>query len=390
MAQAASIPSRSKRRWLWLWLQDRRRNRSGGEEQVSLLNGLVQFYKPLAGATFLKSLGEGEAVPSNPFNGIVTPYAEAYAGTYALGDSIRYDVLPYRQGAQRVYAGVAIVYSLSMDYDEGGFVWPGWTASPGWVSGFSVLRYVNGTYAGYIDVAMVSMQSGWTDDSWGWSAAEAMPCSYSNPPKTAKVMWNARTWTEAPTVMPTVASPFGGVALNSSVGDRLVRGLSDDLRRSLDGTFAFWFCPVAETEGSVGSIRGVYSGSYFGNYSCYPPNLTFGDNGEIVVPNHVDGDWYLAVMRHDTLTASHSVDLLRERDGASFSASVADLTYIAALDAEADYLVEGLWALASVGDSGHWPFPGYGYFDLIGIWNRALTNDEVLALFNNGLGWQPG
>lgn len=353
------------------------------------MSGLLQFYVPQAGVNFLKSWNETEGVPNNPLDGIGMPYSVGWSGSYALGDSIRYDVFPYRQVAQRIYAGAVVVYSVTVEAENAAMQWPAWSSYPGWVSGFIVLRYVNGAYAGYLDQSSMTMFAGWTDDAWGWSGPEAMPCSFANPPVTVKVLWNQPDWTEGPLELDTVLSPFGGLAFSSMNGDKLVRVLSDDLRRSLDGTFAFWFCPAAESSGALGAIRGVYSGSYFGNYSCSPPALDFGNSGEIGVLNHQDGDWYLAVVRHDTLTASHTLDLLRERDNARFSASVADLTYIAGLDSESDYLNEGLWALAAVGDSGHWGIHGYAYFDRIGIWNRALTEEEVLDLFNSGLAWQP-
>jgi hypothetical protein len=55
-----------------------------------------------------------------------------------------------------------------------------------------------------------------------------------------------------------------------------------------------------------------------------------------------------------------------------------------------DYFQEGIWGVLAFGSSFHWGFQGYGYYDRMGMWDRALSDEEVLDLFNNGLGWQPG
>ena len=180
--------------------------------------------------------------------------------------------------------------------------------------------------------------------------------------------------------MATVLSPFGGVALDSTLGDKLVRAVSDDLRRSLDGTWAFWVCPADGTNGGLSHMRGVNSGSYFLDYSCSAPNLAIGLGGEVSITDHVDGDWYLAVVRNDTLTWSYTIDVFRARDSGRFAASVFDTSGYAALSGEMDYAWEGLWALLALGSSGHWGFQGYGYFDLFGIWDRALGEEEVLEV----------
>jgi hypothetical protein len=182
---------------------------------------------------------------------------------------------------------------------------------------------------------------------------------------------------------------FGGAAFDSTLGDKLFRVMSDDLRRSLDGTLAHWVSPADASGGVLSTIRGGSEGKFFGSYNCVGSDFDFGDGTEIQITDHEFGDWYLVVMRNDTLTESFLIDLFRERDGARFSAPVASLAPYSAISPADDYYSEGLWSLLGVGDSGHWAVHGYGYFDRIGVWNRALDEGEVLALFNNGLGWLP-
>jgi hypothetical protein len=200
-------------------------------------------------------------------------------------------------------------------------------------------------------------------------------------------MWN-RTDYNKPSAMLTVSSPLGGVAFDSSFGDRLTRNWSEDLRRDLDGTMAFWFCPLAEASGVVSSLRGVYNYSVLGNYSCWQPDFNYGDNNEVSIGDHVDGDWYLVVLRSDTLLGVYKVDLVRLRDEAQFSGS--SPLAGTALSGASDYLNEGMLATLVLGSSWHWNVPGFGFYDRLGMWNRVLTDDEILDLFNNGLGWQPG
>jgi hypothetical protein len=352
----------------------------------------MQFYTPEANATFLKSWGESEAVPSNPFNGISAPFAVAYVGTYALGDSVYYQVLPYRQGAERVYAGAMLAYSLTMEEDEGGFQWPAWSASPGWASGFSVLRHVNGSYAGFIDVPVGGMVAGWMDDAWGWSGPESLPCSYSSPPKTAKVLWNVLDASTPPVAMTTVSGVGGGLALDSTLGDKLVRLMSHDLRAQPEGTFAFWFCPTDNNGwGVIATLRGVYDVNYLGDYSFDGTSLFVGDlytaTGGATATGHQVGDWYLVVLRRDAVAALSKVDLVRQRDGVQFSAAVP--LFGKHLEAGDDYISEGIQGVACFGGSYHWGTPSYGYYDRMGVWNRSISDEEVEELFNVGLGWAP-
>ena len=182
------------RRWLWLWLQERRRGRTDGEPAAPpdpLLEGLRQFYKPQAGASFVKSWDETAAVPNNPFGGMGTPYGLSSTGPYTVGDNVRYDVFPYGESlGQRIYAGAAILFAVTVEDANSVIDWPAWSQSPGWVTGYSVLRYVNGPYTDYRDVAAATMFAGWQDAGTGWSAPGALPRTFANPPVTAKVMWN--------------------------------------------------------------------------------------------------------------------------------------------------------------------------------------------------------
>jgi len=68
-------------------------------------------------------------------------------------------------------------------------------------------------------------------------------------------------------------------------------------------------------------LRGIYDWTFLGNYNCLSPGFNFGDNDEISIGDHVDGDWYLIVLRSDTLLDEYKVDLVRLRDEAQFAGS---------------------------------------------------------------------
>jgi hypothetical protein len=230
------------------------------------------------------------------------------------------------------------------------------------------------------------MTAGWTDNGTGWSAPNTLPGGFSHPPTVANVLWNRLAYGK-PVTMPTMMSPLGGAAFDSTFGDKLTRNWSEDLRRSVDATLAYWVCPLAESSGVLASVRGVSTYTFLGNYNCAPPDLSVGDFGEVSLADHQAEDWYLVVLRSDTLESLYKVDLVRLRDGAQFSgASALSGT---ALSAGSDYLNEGLQATLAFGSSWHWGVQGYGFYDRMGVWNRVLTDEEIMDLFNSGLGWQP-
>lgn len=379
-------PSRRFHGWLAGWLQDRRRARA----VVSippLQVGLLQFYQPYVGATALRSWVEAENPPANLLAGLVSPVQSAAAGPYVSGNFVWYQVHPYREVAGvRTYPGLSLDQSLSISLATAAVSWGAWSATPTWATGCVVVRWLNwGTYT-YRDLSLAAMTAGWTDDGTGWSAPNTLPGGFSNPPTVANVLWNRLSYAK-PTAMPTVLSPLGGAAFDSTFGDRLTRNWSEDLRRSVDATMAYWVCPQSEAGGVMSSLRGVYELSFPGNYWCAPPDFTLGDDDEVMISDHVDGDWYLMVHRTDPLEDLYKMDLVRLRDSAQFSAS-RELPYTA-LTGASHYLNEGLLATLVFGSSWHWGVQGYGYYDRMALWSRALTDDEVLELFNSGLGWQP-
>ena len=82
------------------------------------------------------------------------------------------------------------------------------------------------------------------------------------------------------------------------------------------------------------------------------------------------------------------MDLVRLRDEAQFSGS--SVLAGTALSGSDNYLNEGMLATLVLGSSWHWNVAGFGFYDRLAMWNRVLTNDEILDLVNSGLGWQPG
>jgi len=395
MRKHPTIASRGKRwsasrrfhGWLATWLQDRRRSRAFSPVESNLLTGLVQFYQPQASATHLRSWDEDASVPSDPFLGFTGLVLDAISGSYLAGDYVQYQVFPFgtRDGA-RLYAGVAWMTEIWCSDDNDAVYWEAWFANPTWVTGYAVLRYVNGSLAGHRIVTAAAMFAGWTDDNDGW--VEGLPCGYYDPPNTAKVVWNITSLFSSPPAITTAPSLFGGVAFDSTYGDRLVRVMSDDLRRAPDATLAYWVSPTVETGYNVlHSVRGSATGSFGGNYSVGTEFSVAGVAGSAIATGHVEGDWYLLVMRNDSLGGDHHIDLIRERDGAHFTHSES-LTATPLSDAD-DFLLEGVWGVLVFANSWHYEVPGYALYDRMGIWDRALTNEEVLDLFNNGLGWTP-
>jgi len=350
--------------------------------------GLVQFYQPVAGATTLRSWNESEDPAVNLLAGLVSPAQSAAAGPYVSGNYVWYQVHPYREvSGVRTYPGLSLDLGFPISLPAASVTWPAWTATPEWATGCVVVRWYNWGVYDYRDLSLAAMTAGWTDNGTGWSAPNTLPGGFSNPPAVASVLWN-RLGYGKPTTMPTVSSPLGGVAFDSTLGDILARSWSEDLRRDLDGTMAYWVCPMSYSDGVLSSVRGVYEWTFLGYYDCSPPNLAIGDFGELSLADHEDEDWYLVVLRSDTLADEYKVDLVRLRDAARFAGSTT--LSGTALGAGSHYLNEGMQATLVFGSSWHWGVPGYGFYDRMGIWDRVLTEEEILDLFNSGLGWQPG
>jgi len=388
-----TLPRIDRRGWLAWWLQGRRRSRIATPSPESdLLSGLVHFYLLEDGTTHVRSWGETATVPEDPFDGIGALSLDTNGGDYSAGQFVQYYVLPFGvQDGGRLYSGAARQLGITVGNDDDGVLWPTWSASPDWVTGYCVLRLVSGAYAGYRDVTAATMFGGWTDANTGWTDASELPCDFNHPPRTAKVIWNNLNLLVSPPTFPTVASPFGGRAFDSNLGDALARVMSDDLRRSVDGTLAYWVCPN-ENIGVLHAVRGTFAETFGTGYAGVS-GTDFGVNNgngspySVTATAHVAGDWYLLVQRNDFLSDSFKMDLLRERDGAHFSIA-ADYQALP-LNSGDDYWQNGIFGVLVFGSSWHWGVPGYGYYDRMGVWNRALTNDEILDLFNNGLGWQP-
>ena len=214
-----------------------------------------------------------------------------------------------------------------------------------------------------------------------------MPFDFAHPPKTAKVMWSLfqEKYLEG---MPTVPSPLGGRAFDSTAGSQMVRHLSDDARRLSDSTIAFWFCPENHSNGIAWTVRGVSGPNCSGTYSCNVPFLDFQGDAPMTFGDHTDGDWYLIVERADFLEQKSKLTAMR-MGGEVVLASVADLQSYPLTEGD-DYFTEGIQGLICLGSSFHWSVQGYGYFDRLGLWDRCLSEEEIVDLFNLGLGWTPG
>ena len=333
-------------------------------------------------------------MPASPYHGLVAPTEAPGSGSYAAGVTVMLQLHAFREvNGQRVYAGVAYQRDVAIGSNGSGVEWPAWSASPSWVTGYALLRFEDYIYTGHRMVTLATMQAGWLDTGSGWSGG--LPVDFNNPPVTVKAVWNATDEYGLPQVVSVVASPLGGWAFDATLGDHLGRAMSDDLRRCPDVTMAYWVCPADGTSGVLSALRGIFGVSLSGNYSCVEPDLSFGDTTPVEVADHQDGDWYLLVIRRDDLADEYKKDLVRLRDRAQFSTETTLAGEgSAVLTGSDDYFQEGIWGVVAFGSSFHWvgagPVQGYGYFDRMALWDRALSDEEVLDLFNNGLGWQPG
>ncbi len=374
-----------KLQWLALEMQERRRKRASRSSSLLMVD-LVQFYKPVGG-TFVRSWNETESVPANPFAGITSLVLEAGSSTYQQTDVVRYTLFPYRTAGQRIYSGAALVVDVDVEATGMQVRWPAWTGSPTWVTGFSVTREVNGSYSGFRDISLVVMVAGWVDAGGGWSPSSALPCTFAAPPITAKVLWNTQSRFYAPSAMQTVSSPLGGLAYDSAGQKFLSRLMSQDLRRDMEGTLAFWMCPAPGGAGGPAGLRGKNKVGHVSFYESAGTELYFGFNYEITITPAEPDDWYLVVLRNDKINARYRMDLIRLRDGAHFGANAFEMFGFGDLTESLDFLEEGIWAAlwcAGVDD----PSADVA-LDRIGVWTRSITDDEVESLFNCGLGWQP-
>jgi hypothetical protein len=235
-------------------------------------------------------------------------------------------------------------------------------------------------------VNAATMFAGWSDNGSGWSLPAALPFDFNNPPNVAKVLWNRPDESSSPQVMATVPWP-GGLAFDAASGTQLARGLCDDLRRDINATLAFWICPT--DEGTVAAITGTNKTTFRLHCGSSGSGFEFGDAGELFVDGHQAGDWYLVVMRNDTGANTLTMDALRQRDLAHGSATMPTPVYYGPLTGVDDYLQDGVASAFSIGGPWFSDVAVAAQFDRVGVWDRALTHDEVLQLFNGGAGWLP-
>jgi hypothetical protein len=380
-------------------LQSRRRlrQRQSLVTVPALEDGLVQFYQPAAGLPYVRSWNESAGVPPDPLAGMVQPVegTPGESGGYSEGDVLVYYLFPLQVSESgSLYTGVLRWVQCDIVTDLAPVDWPAWTTSPQWVTDCLIIAIHNGQLYGWRVVSMATMENGWTDDGTGW--APGLPHEFLIPPVTAKVLWNCNgAFGSAPGNIPVVMSPFGGDAFDASAGANLTRLLSDDLRRLVDCTLAYWVCPLG-SGGVLATVRGIYGANLGGDFADSAGSLIFGDTyywlATVTATDDIEGDWYLAVVRCDSLNDAFKLDLWRLRGETHYTyvGALSTGAPVNVLDANSDYWLEGLLGVLSVGGSFHWGSPGYGYYDRIGLWNRALTDEEVGNLYNSGLGWAPG
>jgi hypothetical protein len=383
-----------------MWAQDRRRSRQHGllPAPSSLLGGLHSFYRATPGRAFSQSWNGNESFDGDPMAGFEPVYP--VAGTGYTSNPFFF-LMPYREsGGTRVYAGVMkIAGDPWIELGEGGwdFVWPGWSGMSGWTTGCLIVRGLNNDWSSLYSrvVSAATMASGWLDDGTGWTSG--VPHDFDHPPTVARVLWKIDfegRGVAGPCDV--VMSPLGGSAFDVSDGGQMVRMMVDDLRRSLDGTMAYWYCPTNEWVCSMW-IGGAYklNGVMHCSMSVLPEVSFAGFTAQTGFSDSVAGDWYLIVQRSDTLVDTSTLDVFRLRDGAHIKADnmlvMTDgggCSTVPLLDTD-DFFADGMGSFASFGGGYCWWQAGAGYCDRIGLWNRPLTDAEVEDLFNCGLGWTP-
>ena len=250
---------------------------------------------------------------------------------------------------------------------------------------FSCFEKVNGVANGFRDMPAATFCNDWTDDGTGWLSNAALPHSFSNPPTVAKLLWCNTNWNVTGEAMSTVASPLGGVAFDGTGGQKLTRIMSDDLRRLTAATVATWACP-SETDGMLLTLQGINNAVFQIDYGSYVPTFAI-LNGMIELDDMEEGDWYFIAVRIDPSVNQVKLDVFRLRDGNHVTGS--DSLWYHPLTSGDNYINEGILGVFGVNGSFHHNYGEHGYFDRIGLWNRALRDDEVLQLYNDGAGWRP-
>ena len=386
--------------WLATWLQGRRRKRlalsAPSGSLVDLENGLHLWFDAADGACRVGSYGETDLPGDDELlGGSWNPGEITDSGSYVAGDQVRYYISPYKLvDGVKVYLAFMADATISMagEAEGSGVEFPEWEdTAPVGVDGYTIVRWVNVTALSYRHVAMATMMGGFVDTGAGWTPG--LPWSFASPMVARKLAWCRHGQGTEPVGMPVVVGPLGDeAAFDSTLGNQLVHGHADDEMRLAAWTLAFWVRPSEVGGGALVALRGVTQAplNMSVGLDTEAGTVAMGDGGELAFTGHVPGsDWYFVVVRNDAATATMNMKAWRQRDGATATNENTEAGDYR-LTAESDYFLEALHGGVSFGSSWMWSSDSRAAFCRMGLWSRALSDDEVESLWNLGLGWRPG
>jgi hypothetical protein len=364
---------------------------------VNLLAGLEEFYVGTPGRTNLRSLTEPAGDAGDLWAGRAGASATEQAGAYGAGTAWNFELVPYTVRAEAtVLAGLPQARGGGRrDRLRSGV---GRVERPARVvrghPGDPLERELQRVV--YRDVPAANWLAGWTDTAEDWTSGpgtRGLPWTLTEPPTVARYVWGTWAAWNVVDALVTLASPLGGWAVDCDLGPALVRVSGEPALRAGDRTLAFWFRPTGETSyADIAGVRGVWTRKLVVNCALQAGSLRFwshlDETWDVAVSGHQGGDWYLVVMRLEEALDALRLDVHRLRDGAAFSGAGPWVSET--LDGTVDYVSDGHLGVVSFGCPGHWVAESYGAFDRMGLWHRALSDVEVEALFNEGLGWSPG
>ena len=385
------MSSRAGRPYWTMEEQERRRRRGWPHYgKGAPMEGLLEYYKPVAGASRLLSVLEKDPVPLTIGAGTANPIWHA-AGNYAAGRTFDYEFYLTRAGVllgrANTVAGVnpnGATNAVSLDMTA-------WTGSG--ADGCMYIRKEGSTYMSYLggQAGVVdTMDAMWTP---GVCSTLAQPRSC------VPVLWpqggNVGT-------IPTGASPLGGAAYDSSLGGDCAWGVGRTTTGILPATtVSMWINKPDSIAECVLSSRGVTTA--LRSYLMVEANSAgsriymdlAGTRGGITYADHQAADWYHVTVSIDNTFGREflwRVTARRLRDAAfrSFSSLTdpAGGVYrpLQPGDGPHDEMQSHLF---SIGGGTYWNCWGNAYVDQIGLWNRVLTLEEIETLYGVGLGWAP-
>jgi hypothetical protein len=352
--------------------------------------GLLEYYKPTAGASRLVSVLETGTVPSTIGTGAAAAVYNA-GGTYAAGRDFTYCFYATRSGSFLGRGSGIAEFHIGGGTNAANLTAP--SVSGGGCDGFYVVRLSGGSPV-YRWVALASFPYVDVSDT-GWTAG--VPTSVGSPRSVVPVLWPQGG--DVGTVN-TTTSPLGGYAFDSATQALWSVGRADlGVRETV--TVGFWICPDETEPQHVGTMRGITSAGRFqlmteaaagagGSFFDF-----VGVRGGVDYADHQIGDWYYVTVCFDNSISAAwlwRITAQRLRDGLQcIQTGMSDPAgdYFRPLEVGDDPWNEVMAHLFGIGGGVYWNLWGSALFDRIGVWNRVLELEEIQTLYGAGLGWSP-